>query len=887
MKAVVFCALLAVAAGLPSAAPWQERNQELRKRVNQMDGATDSLRSLIGLEANLRSTIEKSDVDAKMKNHAHQMLDQKARDLIDLLDATEKTGNFAVLAKKTKRMMSEFGTHVKLYNRMVAVGSLPEPGPEPGQLEAALRDSTGIDTDSEDGALFRVLLKQFNNDPPREAFGVSAKFHADGTVDKSRYHIALSLPCASQVPQSAGDLRKHAVEAATALKSPDLVHDWINQVDLTSQAAGVVPGLGFGFAQLPDGTKAGKVYVMNQMGQRMPELPLSQRGSKTEVTVLQAVPALAADALQSQVVSLEWRQGDDRLVLRHYGKERGVSSEARIRKSTDDAALSDSLVHLLESVAGSVETSSMSAPFRAGDVGALGSVPAMVQAKIGVRVQSKMDDHQAFLEASGPTLDVLRVSHDGVAQWMEASGSVGHTVSNVQTGKDFVTLYRHPMELCYFNGGAKLPQRKNTPTFTACDNSIEAFVDGMSDWGGTCGACASATSTALSDTCQDCMTYYKNTWADANYGMDSGNDFPIYCWEACKSSWAPSSGSLCPSQCTTLIDNIQSNCGGSNKCSNAPEFEIQGGKSNKNDDAWFDARGANGKCNGDSLSSKACIEAMYASSSADIKTYTAKVHDGDIAELMVGSDWGQSTLPKMCRYPLYDWWSPTNELCNQCYSKAQQVEVFGDKMEFSPCYSTKQCNCPGGTCDGTQSTCTATCTQKCHDLMRSVDTTCSDSDQWCEPGFMGLNSVTDKQSWKSECFTDGATDDSTPRTYAENKNGGYIFDTTTRGWTYTDWENTGCMTATGTNNNGQKIADAALTPGTETFTGSEQETRVMKYAVKCRFASDQNCYTDRWDGTKYVGYLDAYGPSCPTGATSRAGWSTVAILAGLGASLFL
>ena len=61
---------------------------------------------------------------------------------------------------------------------------------------AALRDATGINAeDPVWGAPFREMSTLFLGEPPVEALGVSAKFHADGSAKTARYHVFLQLPC--------------------------------------------------------------------------------------------------------------------------------------------------------------------------------------------------------------------------------------------------------------------------------------------------------------------------------------------------------------------------------------------------------------------------------------------------------------------------------------------------------------------------------------------------------------------------------------------------------------------------------------------------------------------------------------------------------------------
>ena len=176
-----------------------------------------------------------------------------------------------------------------------------------------------------------VQVDHYEGKPPAAAFGVSAKFFADGRKQTARYHIGLRLPCATVAAEesSAGDaaarLAASGHAAATALSAPQIVHEWIDSI-------GHAPvGMGFGFAQLDNnGGKGGKIYVMNLAGNSMPELPLGLRGKSIfkarPITVLDAIPLLKPPAddtvtgprywLDSQMVSLEWKLGDDHVILR-------------------------------------------------------------------------------------------------------------------------------------------------------------------------------------------------------------------------------------------------------------------------------------------------------------------------------------------------------------------------------------------------------------------------------------------------------------------------------------------------------------------------------------------------------------------------------------------
>ena len=106
----------------------------------------------------------------------------------------------------------------------------------------------------------------------------------------------------------------------------------------------------------------------------------------------------------------------------------------------------------------SPETVSYTAPFSGGP-GGLGGVPPPIltnKMRIGVKLDNPRMTDRAFLEAARPIIRGLGVSVNAMERWLDASLGTEHTVSVVEAGHgngfshglSFVTLYRHPLDIC-------------------------------------------------------------------------------------------------------------------------------------------------------------------------------------------------------------------------------------------------------------------------------------------------------------------------------------------------------------------------------------------------------------------------------------------------------
>lgn len=376
---------------------------------------------------------------------------------------------------------------------------------------------------AEDGKLFNVMVKHYEqagNSPPAEALGVSAKFFADGRKQTGRYHVGLRLPCAhvqeDDAKSAAAHLASSAKAAAEALSAPKIVHAWIDAIG-TARV-----GLGFGFARLDDsGARGGKIYIMNRAGSMMPALPMSTQHAST-ASIYDSIPALLPRPdedgamrghrswLDSQMVSLEWRIGSHQVILRHYAAQRGETHQERIALSASQAGAP--LGHLVERAAGKTETIAYSSPF-SGDRRGDGATAAIVGHKVGIQLPDRSMSDQDFMSIAFGSGETLGIAKDAVEGWLQSSGAVRHTVSNIQAAKDYITLYRHPLNLCFESFGpsedeveARLRRGQKD---TECETAEIRLADSL--WGsssiggadreeGTC-----AYSHAPTGRCKDCM----------------------------------------------------------------------------------------------------------------------------------------------------------------------------------------------------------------------------------------------------------------------------------------------------------------------------------------------------------------------------------------------
>ncbi len=268
------------------------------------------------------------------------------------------------------------------------------------------------------------------------------------------------------------------------------MHAWIEAVGDASV------GLGFGFAKLDNaGKKGGKVYVMNRAGTVMPILPLSLGVKSKPITVYDSVPLLKPQAgsvqhphwLDSQMVSLEWQIGDDRVVLRHYYAERGVAHEHGIRSSGSQAEAG--LIVLVKTANAKTETVAYTAPFHV-VVGAVSEPPAIVGSKVGMQLPDSTMPDDIFLSVAESALSGVDVPKTAVEKWLEASRGVPHTVSNLQAaataGGSYITLYRHPLNVCFENftlseDELKARQLRRSYSISECDAAKLRLAESM--WG--------------------------------------------------------------------------------------------------------------------------------------------------------------------------------------------------------------------------------------------------------------------------------------------------------------------------------------------------------------------------------------------------------------------
>ena len=385
------CAETAEASGLGSRSEldaWAARAQHRLEQATPAGRADDArahmLADSLGMHVRARELLHDTDLPLSMLSKFHGGLDAHAR-VVDkataaLSSSAQAQEDQIAFLRSVKNAEASLA---RQYYAALQSGVLPPPRPKLGVMQAALLKATGIDaTQDEDGKLFNVMVEHFGGKPPAAALGVSAKFFSDGRQLMGRYHVGLRLPCATAATDAA-QLAASSHKAAAALSAPGIVHAWIDAV------GDARVGLGFGFAMLDASgkKKGGKVYVMNRAGEVMPPLPLSLGVLSKPITIYESIPLLKPKEgsvehphwLDSQMVSLEWQIGDDRVVLRHYFAERGVTSEQRIRSSGSqaDAGLSTLVIN----AGAKTETVAYTAPFRVVQ-GAVTEAPAIVGSKV-------------------------------------------------------------------------------------------------------------------------------------------------------------------------------------------------------------------------------------------------------------------------------------------------------------------------------------------------------------------------------------------------------------------------------------------------------------------------------------------------------------------------
>ena len=310
-----------------------------------------------------------------------------------------------------------------------------------GDRPAALRRATGIDaTEAIWGAPFRELAALYGGAPPAAALGVSAKF-CPGRDHTARYHVALEPqpprdggPPLRRVPRAAQ--RKAAERTAAALQAPPLVHDWLEAILAASP-----PIFGFGVDR---DAGAAKVYVMNHRGEALPPLAIEELGEDARRADAALPPVARGPGGKEPVrmLSLEWRVGGaGEVALRQYFVEDLApdAAVAQVRSRLErfavvgDEKVADALEALAARYEAATEDIAVTPAFLPSDLpGHALPVAARERAKVGLKFEEG-------LEAS--TFDgVLRAA----AQRAAASEGIRHGISNVQAGRGFVTLYRHP-----------------------------------------------------------------------------------------------------------------------------------------------------------------------------------------------------------------------------------------------------------------------------------------------------------------------------------------------------------------------------------------------------------------------------------------------------------
>ena len=308
---------------------------------------------------------------------------------------------------------------------------------------AALRDATGINAeDPVWGAPFREMSTLFLGEPPVEALGVSAKFHADGSAKTARYHVFLQLPCPKwDLPR--GAMEAAAQASAKALGAPPLVFAWLDVIFGDNDA---IPVFGFGVDR---DAGAAKVYVMNHRGEAL-SLAIEESGGRASPDA--ALPPVARGPGGKEPVrmlSLEWRVGGaGEVALRQYFVEDLApdAAVAQVRSRLErfavvgDEKVADALEALAARYEAATEDIAVTPAFLPSDLpGHALPVAARERAKVGLKFEEGLEasTFDGVLRAAG-------VDAASAARWAAASEGIRHGISNVQAGRGFVTLYSHP-----------------------------------------------------------------------------------------------------------------------------------------------------------------------------------------------------------------------------------------------------------------------------------------------------------------------------------------------------------------------------------------------------------------------------------------------------------
>eukprot|EP00427_Karlodinium_veneficum_P066048 CAMPEP_0169308096 /NCGR_PEP_ID=MMETSP1017-20121227/1661_1 /TAXON_ID=342587 /ORGANISM="Karlodinium micrum, Strain CCMP2283" /LENGTH=623 /DNA_ID=CAMNT_0009401463 /DNA_START=95 /DNA_END=1961 /DNA_ORIENTATION=+ len=498
-------------------------------------------------------------------------------------------------------------------------------------------------------------------------------------------------------------LKQSAEAAADALNAPAPVRAWVGMIDNIPENS--IDSLGFGLAVLSDGQLAGKIYVTNPVGSPMPRLPLV--GSYVLGDVLPAI----SESHDATMVSLEWISGDEKVTLRHYIIERGISHEQRVLEFASPGPLRDSILDLMRMSTSATEMVRYTSPFTEEEVLKSSKLPQLSKMKLGLQLSDEHMADERFYDMTEPVLHVLGLEQAQVQEWISSSAKVGHTVSNVQAGSSYITLYRHPLHLCSLQHRLKSRRLSTSP----CTQAQEAFSSQV--WSG--GACA--TQMQESSTCQSCK------WQ--NSGDHNGA-----CYTECQQDWTKQ----CSADCITAIQGVI------NACRNCHAF-----------DTWCGNKGLNGlpasfpqeaftSC-GNSCCDDAKVCPAYMSTNHPNSAYSTEFTDGDLIEVMEGT----FGLPANCKYPMYPWYGNSFPLCSTCqstYDAMHQMFLWG-----GPCSYVKACDnnaiIDAGQCaisKGWQCGC------GCGDILAQVNEMCNAGTDLC-PSTLPSQCRTDDSSTFNKC----------------------------------------------------------------------------------------------------------------------------------------
>jgi len=619
---------------------------------------------------------------------------ERHKEAIDKLYGLQESGvNISSLASSLRKVEDQAAEY---YSKLLEDDLISSPKTlQRDELAVALRDATGInplEKENKDAELFHIMVKQWDHEPPASALGVSAKFYVDGRVEKARYHVALHLPCSDS--WDAHRLAMSARAAAKSLRAPALVDSWVTMVEKLPENS--IESLGFGVALLGDGSRAGKIYITNPGGSPMPHLPLG--GGKVLGDVLPTV----GQSLDANMVSLEWVAGDERVALRHYAIQRHVSHEQRVLDFTGPGPLSSSILDLMKMADSATETVRYTPPFTEKEVSTSGQAPKLSKSKLGLQLADEYMADERFVFMTTPILKLLGVDEKRVRSWVSSSSQLGHTVSNIQAGSSYITLYRHPLHLC------SLQQRvtkRRLSTKGACQIAQDTFRGHM--WGGDC-----SQAMKVSSACESCKS-------------NSGGNWNGSCYQDCVNDWTKP----CHSNCSLAIDNLIQACSG---CQISP--------------TWCGKPGADGipssfplaacqSCDSDATScsdkDKVCVDWMASNHPSAV--FDKEFDDGDI---MMAVQSPLSNVPDNCKYPMNPWLSGKYPLCNKCTSLHNGM--YQQFLWGGPCSYEKACDkekSPVGRSLGAEQCATSKqwkCGCGCGEILAGVSEKCTAGQDLCQ-----------------------------------------------------------------------------------------------------------------------------------------------------------